>query len=333
MAPGVYPEYFQPVAEGSPTGSFNDPGTFLNVTTQPQIYSSAFSGQSGYPSLTVGQQTNSYFSYKNTGNMAWYDDAGLGGAPAGAKPVHLATSHPLNRGSGFGGAWGGDNNRPVGSFTAVFESDGATLAANQHVAQPGQIVKFTFTLTGPNTIPSGTYREYFQPIMEGGSAMNDPGTFLDITLLPYTYSDSYFNQSNYPTISRGGTTSGYFLYKNTGSVAWYDITSALRGVHPTILATSRPINRSSVFSDSSWCNNVDKNRATCTFAAVYEADGTTLAPNQHIAQPGQIAKFSFNFTASSTQPVGTYREFFQPITEGVTTMDDVGSFLDVGVTS
>ena len=332
LAPGIYRDHFQPIAEGSSSGAFNDPGTFLDTTVQPQIYSSAYAGESGYPSLSLGQQTTSYFSYKNTGNMAWYDDASIGSAPAGIRPAHLATSHEINRSSAFGATWGGDNNRPSGSFAAVYEADGATLAGNQHMAQPGQIAKFSFTLAAPNTVAAGTYREFFQPIIEGVTTMNDTSTFLDVTLLPYSYGSAYYQEAAYPTISRGSSTNVYFMYKNIGTAPWYDLASAPRGIHPVVLATSHPINRISNFGDSSWCNPIDRNRPTCQFAAVYEGDGTTLAANQHVAQPGQIAKVGFSLTASSTSATGIYREFFQLITEGVTTMNDTSTFLDIAVT-
>lgn len=334
VAPGVYREFFQPIADGSSNGAFNDPGTFLDITTQTPTFSSAYAGQSGWPNLTAGQQVTSFLSYKNTGNMPWYDNAAMAGAPAGTLPVHLSTSRAINRSSGFGAAWGGDKNRPSGAFNAVYEADGTTLAANQHIAQPGQIAKFNLVFTAPNTVGSGTYREYFQPIVESGSIMNDPGTFLDITLQPYSYISAYYGQSPYPLFARGSSANVYISYKNAGAGTWFNLTSALPGVMPITLSTSRPINRGSALSDVSWCNHIDRNRPTanCSFTNVYEADGTTLAANQNITLPGQIAKFAFIVTAASYTPAVSYREYFQPILEGVSVMNDVGTFLDINVT-
>ena len=108
--------------------------------------------------------------------MPWFDNTT---SPDG-HPVRLATAHPINRGSGFGSTWGGDQNRATGIFASVYEADGITPAANQHIAQPGQVAKFSFTLSVPNTMSAGTYPEFFQPISEGLTSMNDPWTFINI---------------------------------------------------------------------------------------------------------------------------------------------------------
>jgi hypothetical protein len=329
--PGTYQEFFQPIVEG--VTSMNDPWTYLAVTDQQAVYSSSYAGQSAYPAMQQGQQSAAWLRYRNNGNVTWYDDSTAGAA--GGHSVHLATSHGMNRSSGFGLTWGGDRNRTGGLFSHVYESDGSTPAADQHVAQPGQIVEFDFTMTAQITSPAaGIYREYFQPILEGWSTMNDPGTFLDVTVTPDTLSSAYFGQSVYPTVARGSSVGAYLMYKNVGSAPWYDSTGVPTGNGPVVLATSHGINRSSIFADlpgSGWCGNPDKNRATCVFEAVYEADGVTLAASQHVAQPGQVVKFGFNFAVPGGAATGAYREYFHPIMEGYSTMNDPGTFLDVTV--
>ena len=154
-----------------------------------QAYSAQYVNQSAYPSLLPGQSSSAFFEYQNTGNVAWYDDSSVGSASAGTLPVHLATSHSINRNSAFAaGNWGGGGNRPDLTFSTVYEADGTTLAANQHVVQPGQIAKFNFTFTVPGNQAAGTYREYFQPVVEGSpnGAFNDPGTYIDVTVQPIT---------------------------------------------------------------------------------------------------------------------------------------------------
>jgi len=334
LAPGVYREYFQPIMEGLST--MNDPGTFLDVTVREPIYTSEFSWQSAYPSMQQGQGADASMRYKNSGNQAWYDDASLGSAAVGTKPVHLATSNGINRRSALGGLWGGDQNRAAYRFGKVYEGDGTTLATSQHIAQPGQIVQFDFRFKADYGLGSGMYHEYFQPIVEGGSNMTDQGTFLDVAVRQGTYLSEFYSQSPYLTLIRPGsgtaTTPAYFMYKNIGNATWYDATSTPIGSRPSVLATTDPINRSSALADTAtWGNPIDRNRATYKFAGVYEADGTTLAADQHVAQPGQIAKFSFDFAAISTTTLGTYREYFQEIIEGGPTMNDVGTFLDVKV--
>ena len=69
------------------------------------------------------------------------------------------------------------------NLSSVYEADGVTLAANQHVVNPGQIGKFGFTLTVPASTASGTYREYFTTILEGASNWNiGLNMWLDVTV-------------------------------------------------------------------------------------------------------------------------------------------------------
>ena len=155
-------------------------GFFGAGSTSAQAYTSSFYSQSSYPTITVGGVASVWLEYSNTGAAPWYDNSSVGSAPSGTLPVHLSTSHPINRGSGFASGWP-TANRPAATFSAVYESDGVTLAPNQHVVQPGEIAKFSFNMAA-NSVPVGTYPEYFQPIVEGGSSMNDPGTFLTVTV-------------------------------------------------------------------------------------------------------------------------------------------------------
>jgi hypothetical protein len=289
-------------------------------------YASQYAGQSAYPSVIHGQTTTSFLKYKNVGDQPWYDDTAVGSdmALSTTNPVHLATTRPINRFSLVGTAWGGNQNRPALNFAAVYESNGTTLAANQHITQPGQIAKFNITFFGPYILAPGKYREYFQPIVEGLTTMNDPGTFLDVTVVPVSYASQYAGQSAYPTVVKGQTTTSFLKYKNMGNQPWYD--SIATSNNPVHLATTRPINRFSLVG-TAWGGN--QNRPALNFAAVYEADGTTLASNQHTAQPGQIAQFDITFFGPTNIPDGVYREYFQPIFEGFTTMNDPGTFLDV----
>ena len=299
--------------------------------TTGEAYRSEYAGQSSYKTLSPSVTTAvAYIRYRNIGNETWYDDIGLSPAPAGTKPVHLATSNPLNRSSPVGYPWGGDRNRPAGTFAAVYEADGVTPAADQHKAVTGQIVQFNITFGTNNSVPEGVYREFFQPIVEGGSTMNTPGTYLDVTVQRPTYTSQFAGHCAYPTMVANNSSSPCFIrYKNTGNVPWYDSSSAAaNNAKPVVLSTARSINRYSLLG-TLW--NRDQNRASTRFAAVYEADGTTLAANQAVAQPGQIVQFNFNLWAAQVLRPGVYREFFQPIVEGGSTMNDPGTFIDVTV--
>ena len=109
---------------------------------------------------------------------------------------------------------------------------------------------------------------------------------------------------------------------------WFDdVTAPQYKTYPVRLASTNPIGTDSPFS-SFWLSS---NRATGTFAKVYEADGVTLAANQHLAAPGQIAQFDFWFSIPHNTTPGYYRQFFQPILEG-SDWWNMGSTAWLGVT-
>ncbi len=295
--------------------------------TRGPEYSAQPMGQSYYPVIPQGQKATSYISYKNTGNAAWFDD--VSAWSAGQKVVKLGTDNPLNRSSLFGSDWRWGPTRATDVFAAVYEADGTTLASNQHVAYPGQIAKFSFNFSAPINATPGFYGEAFRPIVEGVGPMNPTGTWLGVTVVKANYSAQPMGQSYYPVIPQGQKATSYISYKNTGNAAWFDDVSAWSAGQKVVkLGTDNPLNRSSLFgSDWRW----GPTRATDVFAAVYEADGTTLASNQHVAYPGQIAKFSFNFSAPINATPGFYGEAFRPIVEGVGPMNPTGTWLGVTV--
>ena len=297
-----------------------DSTTQLPTSIAAPVYSASYAGESTYPNLTYGQTANVYFKYKNTGNKPWYDDISLPTATSRTPlPTHLATDNPMNRPSGFDYNWP-SSDRPSLDFSAVYNSDGTTLASNQDVVQPGQIGEYSFTIAVDNGVGPGTYREYFQPIIEGtsGGSINFQWTFVDITVNKPIYSAKYYSESAYPSIATGSSATVYFEYINTGNVPWFDSNSypsapGNANLYPVHLGTSHSLNRDSSFVSSSWYS---ASRPNLNFSAIYNSDGTSLASNQDVVQPGQIAKYSFTFTAPANMPQGTYTEFFQPIAEG-----------------
>ena len=144
-------------------------------------FQATYSGQSGYPTMVQGQTSSAYILYQNTGNEPWYDD--VSAPQLNTYPIHLATTNPINSASPLGATWPA-NDRLTGTFSAVYNSDGVTLASNQHVAQPGQIVKFSFVFTAPTNF-TGTYVQYVQPILEGSALWNMGGVaWWNVTVQP-----------------------------------------------------------------------------------------------------------------------------------------------------
>jgi hypothetical protein len=328
--PGSQSEYY--------SGSYNFVQSFIAWwgAVHIQSYSATYAGQSSWPTITTGSTASGYMEYQNTGSATWYDDSSIGSAPPGSYAVHLATADPINRASVFGATWGAGQNRPTTTFTAVYQSNGTTLESNQHVAVPGDIVKFGFTFTVSSTQSAGTYQENFQPVAEGSSngMFADPGTYLDVTVPP-NYVDTAASQGASPTLKPGQAVTTTVSYKNTGNAPWYDdlsIFAAPPGTDPVHLATSHPTNRSSVFGVG-W--GTGQNRPALTFAAVYQSDGVTLTPNQDVVQPGQIGKFNIQFQAPNQQAAGTYQEYFEPVAEGTSdgAFNDPGTNFNAVVTS
>jgi hypothetical protein len=298
-------------------------------STLTPTYAAEFVSQGDSPWLkNDGESSRMQYSFKNVGIKSWYDEVSAWNASQ--PPVRLGTDLPLNRPSGFDDAWRLGATRPADTFAAVYESDGTTLATNQHIVQPGQIARFEFSLKAKTWIGSGQRYEGFRPIVEGWGPMWSSGNYYSVIhVIQSDYSYGFKGQSPYPSIIQSNSSPAWLQYQNTGNVAWYDEISAWNaGRQPVRLGTDGPINRISTFNDA-W--RLGATRPADTFAAVYESDGTTLATNQHIVQPGQIAKFSFNLRAPSIKAPGFYPEAFRPIVEGRGPMNGPGTWLGVTI--
>jgi hypothetical protein len=281
-------------------------------STSGPAFHATYQSQSSYPIIDSGLGISVFFQFKNTGTAFWKDDASTF---PGWNPVRLANTWPINRPSMFKASNWSAPTRPTGFFSKVFENDGVTLAADQHTVFPGQVARFEFTINVDPSIPSGVYREYFQPILEGGPGYSwnlNAVAYLDIGVNRPDYKASFHSQGGYPTVSKGDSTYTFVRFKNTGSSPWYDDASNWPGKSPVRLATTWPINRQSVFS-SNWPFT---SRPTVRFYKVLLADGTTLAPSQNAVQPGQVAEFVIPIDVPLTATSGSYREYFQPIVEG-----------------
>ena len=211
----------------------------------------------------------------------------------------------------------------------MFEADGTTPTDDQHVVKPNQIAKFEFMFTAPSSLLPGTYREWFQPVLEGGNPWDmGASAFLDVKVRAVTHKAKYRGQSPYPSLPSGQQAAAFFLFENTGTATWLDARQTRRAIAPLVLATTGPINRISRFNDQ--FDTV--NRPSIMFSKVYENDGVTLSSNQDKVTPGQVARYDFTLTAPADISPGTYREWFQPVLEGAPSWDIDGYvFLDVRI--
>lgn len=313
--PGIFETYF-----GSPTGNKYYAQDYFRYKHQEAFRQTTLTGE---------------LWYKNVGNVNWYDSTGVSSAPAGTREVRLYTAREVGRKSIFGKYWNGNRNVAAYDFSAVYESDGTTLAPNQHVAEPGQIVKYNVVFRVQDDAPFERHREYFQPsVFQRPDLFNDPGSFLDITVVKPEYEAEDFYRCCHTDSNQQNTVLIDLWYKNVGNVPWYDNTgasSAPAGSEEVRLYTSRPVGQDSLFSKY-W---VKDNLAALDFSAVYESDGTTLAPNQHVAQPGQIVAYEdIPFRITTQTPLGKQKEFFQPsVFRQPELFNDPNSFISITVSN
>lgn len=292
---GRYLEYFNLVAEGQ--AWFPDIGLVFESTVSPPTYTWQTVGQYAYTdeNKTTGKSTQNLMPGDrvfvgvralNTGNMPWNK--------SGSNPVHLGTSHNLDRNSIFyDPSWLGTN-RP------------AALVENQVL--PGQVGTFEFWFTASNR--PGTYSEYFTPVVEGITWMNDGGMNFYSSIPTPVYAWQLVSQYAYTdqTKSTGkGTTNltpGERVYvgftaRNTGNVTWKN-----NGAWPVNVGMTHPVDRLSHYFDGTW---LGQNRP----ARLIESS----------VAPGQVGTFEFWMKAPSNQS-GISLEYFSLVAEGAAWFTD-----------
>ncbi len=263
-------------------------------------YKSRLIGKSIGFGIKPGQSKEVFLAYRNIGTGTWYDATG---APDGVSPTVLATSHGLLRNSVFNGQFDRED-RPSVVYSRVYESDGDTLAANQHRVRPNQIVKFIFNMVAPMDINGAkTFEEWFEPLKQPSKTMNGDVS-ISATVPSLDIDGEIVKTSGLRGGRPGWVLSTFVKFKNTGNVVWYDNDAAIQGVEPLMLGTARPNGRISRFGAAYELPN----RASSTLTKVYASNGTTLADNQHTVRPGEIAVWRFDMTVPHFQP-GVYREW------------------------
>ncbi len=296
-APGDYKEYFNLLAEG--VTWMNDPGVYFTIRVAPITYTWSLAGQAAYSdsgkttgidlaAFSPGQSGWLVLKAKNTGNVIWSN--------SGANPIRVGTEANKDRRSLFNtGGWLAPH-RP----SNMVESSVA----------PGAIGTFEFPITAPAN--GGTYFERFNVLAEGITWMNDLGLYYYIKVnsgyswtltSQYAYADSSKTAgANLAALSPGQTVFIGLTAKNTGTATWFN-----SGPYPMDLATSRPIDRISKFQAVGWLAPQRPARMKEAFVA-----------------SGQTATFEFNYTAPAQ--VGTYFEYFNPVAEAITHLNDIGMY-------
>ncbi|MCC7543335.1 hypothetical protein IT415_01340 [bacterium] len=127
--------------------------------------------------------------------------------------------------------------------------------------------------------------------------------------VPYQW--QYVGQSSSSGAIQGATQKSTWTVsaRNTGNTIW-----TKSGSNPIRLGTTRSLDRSSQFWDSSW--------PSCNRAALL---------NEESVAPGQVGTFTFITQAPGV--VGNYNEYFNLVAEGITWLNDPGLYFGISVSS
>ena len=131
---------------------------------------------------------------------------------------------------------------------------------------------------------------------------------------PDDYHAAWVQQSGFPTIEIGRCHQFTIQFRNTGRATWY------RGI--VNLGTDRPRDRIPGFIREDRCSGqpsgwINPNRVELREASV---------------PPGGVGTFVFSYTVPGRHAVGVFPEYFRPVADGVTWMEDCRCYWAVRVT-
>lgn len=254
-------------------------------------YSYKWISQSGYLDLYPEETARLWVMIENTGTATWDKDI----------PIHLGTSHPLDRHSGF-----------YADYDWLADNRSAWLT-DETVIEPGERAVFMFDIVAPKQ--PGTYKEYFQPVVEGISWLEDYGIFWQLTVkstedepnvvhestnnygVDGIYRSTLVNQPDSSfTIAQGESKNLSIEIKNTGTATWHN-----DGSYPVRLGTGDPWDRNSIFQANNWL-----------------ADNRVANLNESSVDPSYTGSYSFTLEVPDNAVPGVYYESFESVAEGKT---------------
>ncbi|MFH0912150.1 MAG: S8 family serine peptidase [Patescibacteria group bacterium] len=219
---------------------------------------------------------------KNTGNMPW-----VGKDSAITGQFRLGTAHSRDRVSQF--------------YDSSWLSANRVATLQQDLVAPGSVGRFTFTVQAP--MQSGTYKEYFNPVVEYVGWISDMGIYWELNVaesgidpVAAHYDAEFVYKSADVILSPGQTADLQCEVRNIGTAKWVDMRTSLYGA--VKLGTVNPYDRSSIFQASNWFSD---NRVTDT---------------GFVVEPG--ARLSLTFTIKAPLQPGVYAENFRLVSEYVT---------------
>lgn len=281
-------------------GNYNFWNLYFNVYqfSVPDYAAHAISWSSSdglyrYPSVLAGNNGSQLsITLKNTGKRTWHRGV-----------VNLGTSGARDRVSSF--------LRESGTGAPSGWLSPNRIAMQETSVAPGQAGTFTFWLQAPSGMSPRTSREHFELVADGVGWFG-PNIYWDLKVLSTveSYRSGFVSQNGYPTLRAGESYQFSVSLENTGKTTWQ------KGV--VNLGTDRDRDRVPGFTregagPSGW---IAPNR---------------IALQQTSVAPGQVGTFTFWYTVPAGKAPGTYREYFRPVADGVTWMEDWGIYWDVTV--
>ncbi len=262
------------------------------------LYASHWAGQNSYPVLAPGDSYQFRLSYQNTGNTAWTQSA-----------VHLGTDRPLDRISKF------LRENHLDNSDQTMWSSANRIAMSQSSVAPGAVADFQYYMTVPNSMPTGTYKEYFRPVVDGVQWLDDDQTFFNVTVANHQAAWAGQNFGS-KTVEPGQSFMMEVKLRNSGQTTWRN-----DGPAPVRLGTSRSQDRIPAFIREDAVNHNPSGWTSPSRIGMLES---TVAP-------GATGTFDFWYTVPTNLKPGLYREYFQPIQENVRWMNDLGVYFDITV--
>ncbi len=163
---GTYREYFGLVKEGSGWFNYMDIYWDIRVRSDAEKYTSTITSQSSaYQSIRRGESKKFTLRVKNTGQQTWYRGK-----------VNLGTDKPLDRITGFIREDRTGHNASGWLYYNRIKMKESSIA-------PGQTATFEFYMTAPSGMETGTYREYFRPVIDGVKWLEDRGIYWEINVI------------------------------------------------------------------------------------------------------------------------------------------------------
>lgn len=250
------------------------------------------------PSLGSTQSWQIEYRYQNTGTSTW--------KRVGPSRMELSTAGstdhtlPFVREDLVG-------HQPSGWLTAT------RVGMVEDEVRPGGIGTFRFYIGIPSGMTGQRYTESMQLVVRGGSVL--AGTAADFTVNVLTEADryhaKYVGQTPNPTLTPGGSAKFQVFYRNEGNATWTRQTVKL--------GTSHERDRVSAFAREDTTNGNPSGWSS----------PTRVSLDQEVVAPGQLGSFTFYLSDTAAIAPGTYREYFQPLADGITWMEDHGLFWDL----